>query len=100
MHQYVIKCQPTERPEAFYYGGLVDENQIIWVSSATKACPFNTRADAIKVGQELKLCRMIVNCRIELIDTDEPVMPKLGYAKIVNRKTVWKIIKRPVRMVV
>ena len=29
MHQYVIKCQPTERPETFYYGGLIDEKQII-----------------------------------------------------------------------
>ena len=88
MHRYVIKCQPTERPEAFYYGGLVDEKQIIWVSSALEACPFNTRADAIKVGQELKLCRMIVNCRVELIDTDEPVMPKLGYEETEKLKAV------------
>lgn len=84
MHQYVIKCQPTERPEAFYYGGLLDEKQIIWASSALKACPFNTRADAIKVGQELKLCRMIVNCKIELIDTDEPIMPKLSYEEMLK----------------
>lgn len=84
MHQYVIKCQPTERPETFYYGGLIDEKQIIWASSALKACPFNTRADAIKVGQELKLCRMIVNCRIELIDNDEPVMPKLSYEEMLK----------------
>lgn len=84
MHQYVIKCQPTERPEAFYYGGLVDEKQIIWASSALKACPFNTRADAIKVGQELKLCRMIVNYWIELMDTDEPIMPKLSYEEMLK----------------
>ena len=85
MHQYVIKCQPTERPETFYYGGFVGEKQnIIWASSALKACPFNTRADAIKVGQELKLCRMIVNCKIELIDTDDPVMPKLSYEEMLK----------------
>ena len=85
MHQYVIKCQPTERPEAFYYGGFVDEKQnIIWAASALKAHPFTTRADAIKVGQELKLCRMIVNCKIELIDTDEPVMPKLSYEEMLK----------------
>lgn len=84
MHQYVIKCQPTERPEAFYYGGLVDEKQIIWAPSAPQAFPFNTRADAEKVGQELKLCRMIVNCRIELIDNDEPVMPKLSYEEMLK----------------
>lgn len=84
MHQYIIKCQPTERPEAFYYGGLVDEKQIIWASSALKACPFNTRADAIKVGQELKLCRMIVNYWIELMDTDEPIMPKLSYEEMLK----------------
>jgi hypothetical protein len=84
MHQYVIKCQPTERPEAFYYGGLVDEKQIIWASSALKACPFNTKADAVKVGQELKLCRLIVNCQIELIDNEEPVMPKLGYEEMLK----------------
>lgn len=85
MHQYVIKCQPIERPEAFYYGGFVDEKQnIIWAASALKAHPFTTRADAIKVGQELKLCRMIVNCKIELIDTDEPVMPKLSYEEMLK----------------
>lgn len=84
MHQYVIKCQPTERPETFYYGGLIDEKQIIQASSALKAFPFTTRADAIKVGQELKLCGMIVNCRIELIDNDEPVMPKLGYEEMLK----------------
>lgn len=85
MHQYIIKCQPTERPETFYYGGFVDEKQnIIWASSALKAFPFTTRADAIKVGQELKLCRMIVNCKIELIDTDEPVMPKLSYEEMLK----------------
>lgn len=84
MHQYVIKCQPTERPEAFYYGGLVDEKQIIWASSALKACPFNTKADAEKVGQELRLCRMIVNYKIELVDNNEPVMPKLGYEEMLK----------------
>lgn len=84
MHQYVIKCQPTERPEAFYYGGLVDEKQIIWASSALKACPFNTKADAVKVGQELKLCRLIVNCQIELVDNEEPVMPKLSYEEMLK----------------
>lgn len=84
MHQYVIKCQPTEKPEAFYYGGLVDEKQIIWASSALKACPFNTKADAATVGQELKLCRMIVNYQIELINNDEPVMPKLSYEEMLK----------------
>lgn len=84
MHQYVIKCQPTERPETLYYAGLVGEKQILWSPSATEACPFNTRADAIKVGQELKLCRMIVNCRVELINTDEPVMPKLSYEEMLK----------------
>lgn len=84
MHQYVIKCQPTERPEAFYYGGFEDEKQIIWASSALKACPFNTRADAEKVGQELRLCRMIVNYQIELIDNAEPVMPKLSYKEMLK----------------
>jgi hypothetical protein len=84
MHQYVIKCQPTERPEAFYYGGLIDEKQIIWASSALKACPFNTKADAVKVGQELKLCRMIVSYQIELINNEEPVMPKLGYEEMLK----------------
>lgn len=87
MHQYVIKCQPTERPEAFYYGGLVsyrDKNQVIWASSALKACPFNTWADAIKVGQELKLCRMIVNYWMELVDNNEPVMPKLSYEEMLK----------------
>lgn len=84
MHQYVIKCQPTERPEAFYYGGLVDEKQIIWASSALKACPFNTKADAEKVGQELRLCRMIVNYKIELVNNNEPVMPKLSYEEMLK----------------
>lgn len=84
MHQYVIKCQPTERPEAFYYGGLIEEKQIIWASSALKACPFNTKADAAKVGQELKLCRLIVNYQIELIDNEEPVMPKLSYEEMLK----------------
>jgi hypothetical protein len=84
MHQYIIKCQPTERPEAFYYGGLVDEKQIIWASSALKACPFNTKADAEKIGQELRLCRMIVNYKIELIENDEPVMPKLSYEEMLK----------------
>ena len=84
MHQYVIKCQPTERPEAFYYGGLIEEKQIIWASSALKACPFNTKADAVKVGQELKLCRLIVNCQIELVDNEEPVMPKLSYEEMLK----------------
>ena len=93
MHQYVIKCQPTERPEAFYYGGLVDEKQIIWASSALKACPFNTRADAVKVGQELKLCRLIVNCQIELIDNEEPVMPKLSYEEMLKLDNDVKIPK-------
>lgn len=93
MHQYVIKCQPTERPEAFYYGGLVDEKQIIWASSALKACPFNTKADAVKVGQELKLCRLIVNCQIELIDNEEPVMPKLGYEEMLKLGNDVKIPK-------
>ena len=27
---------------------------------------------------------MIVNCRIELIDNDEPVMPKLGYEEMLK----------------
>ena len=93
MHQYVIKCQPTERPEAFYYGGLVDEKQIIWASSALKACPFNTKADASRVGQELKLCRLIVNCQIELIDNEEPVMPKLGYEEMLKLGNDVKIPK-------
>ena len=31
MHQYVIKCQPTERPEAFYYAGLVDEKLVLLI---------------------------------------------------------------------
>lgn len=87
MHQYVIKCQPIERSEAFYYGGLVsnrDKNQVIWASSALKACPFNTRADAEKVGQELRLCRMIVNYWIELVNNDEPVMPKLSYEEMLK----------------
>lgn len=93
MHQYVIKCQPTERPEAFYYGGLVDEKQIIWASSALKACPFNTKADAVKVGQELRLCRLIVNYQIELIDNEEPVMPKLGYEEMLKLGNDVKIPK-------
>lgn len=84
MHQYVIKCQPTERPEAFYYGGLVDEKQIIWASSALKACPFNTKADADTVGRELRLYRMIVNYQIELVDNNEPVMPKLSYEEMLK----------------
>ena len=84
MHQYVIKCQPTERPESFYYGGLVDEKQIVWASSALKACPFDTREDAKKVGQELWLCRMIVNYQIELVDNNEPVMQKLSYEEMLK----------------
>ena len=28
--------------------------------------------------------RMIVNCKIELIDTDEPVMPKLSYEEMLK----------------
>ena len=84
MHQYVIKCQPTERPEAFYYAGLKGEKQTIWVSSALQACPFNTRADAEKVGQELRLDRMAIRYWIELIDNDEPVMPKLGYEEMLK----------------
>lgn len=84
MHQYVIKCLPTETPEALYYAGLVDEKQILWSPSATTACPFNTRADAEKVGQELRLCRMIVTYQIELVDNDEPVMPKLSYEEMLK----------------
>jgi len=84
MHQYVIKCQPIEKPEAFYYAGLVDEKQILWSPSATKACPFNTRADAKQIGQELWLCRKIVSYQIELINNDEPVMPKLSYEEMLK----------------
>lgn len=84
MHQYVLKCQPTERPEAFYYSGHVDERQIVWASSASNAFPFNTRADAAKVGQELMLCRMIINYCIELVDNDEPVIPKLNYEEMLK----------------
>ena len=93
MYQYVIKCQPTERPEAFYYGGLVDEKQIIWASSALKACPFYTKADADRVGKELKLCRMIVNYQIELITNEEPVMPKLGYEEMLKLGEDVKILE-------
>lgn len=84
MHRYVIKCQPTERHEAVYYVGLVDEKQIVWTFSALKACPFTTKADAEKVGRELRLCRMIVNYWIELVCDDEPVMPKLGYEEMLK----------------
>ena len=62
----------------------MDEKQIIWASSALNACPFNTRADVNKVGQELRLRRMIVNYWIELVDNDEPVMPKLSYEEMLK----------------
>lgn len=85
MHQYIIKCQPTERPEAFYYAGLLKgEKRILWASSALKACPFNTRAEAEKVGQELRLDRMAIRYWIELIDNDEPVIPKLDHDEMLK----------------
>lgn len=85
MHQYIIKCQPNERPEAFYYAGiLAGEEQILWTSSALKACPFNTRAEAEKVGQELRLGREAIRYWIELRDNDEPVIPKLSYEEMLK----------------
>lgn len=84
MHQYIIKCQPTERPEAFYYVGLEDEKRIIWASSALKARPFNTRADAEKVCRDLWLGRRIVSYWLELVDNDEPVMSNLDHEEMLK----------------
>lgn len=84
MHQYVIKCQPTKMSNTLYYAGWPGENCILWGPGADKAMPFVTRADAVTVAQKLLDYGHIERYVIELINNEEPVMPKLSYEEMLK----------------
>ena len=63
---YVIVCQPTELPEAYYLSGFSDAGDVLYSDVLAEACMYSLFESAKQIANELKHSRKVVDCEVRL----------------------------------